>query len=227
MKVFFFFCNAYFSETSKISLIQIVTAWQTWNLIMLNQVLVEVCRGVWNSVTGCSYPERFALETLNIVFHNVPIINIAHGTLYAAALCVCGVWGFFAKLSSCFQAVPLNLPQYSRPSPPPCWRTLGDLFLIDSFKPRYLSWLIESQSWIEVGWRERAGEWVSSQRARFGIRVSPEKGESSDISTLCLELFRKPRPKRLTSLCLSFLHVTGRREEWSLRTDVRIISWAW
>lgn len=101
----FFFCNAYFSKTSKISLIQIVTAWQTWNLKMLNQVLVEVCRGVWNSVTGCSCPERFALEMLNNFFNNVPIINIVHGTLYAAALCVCGVWGFFCKalqlLSSC------------------------------------------------------------------------------------------------------------------------------
>lgn len=100
-----FFCNAYFSKMSKISLIQIVTAWQTWNLKMLNQVLVEVRRGVWNSVTGCSYPERFALEMLNIVFYNVPIINIVHGTLYAAALCVCGVRGFFCKalqlLSSC------------------------------------------------------------------------------------------------------------------------------
>ena len=140
-------------------------------------------------------------------------------------LCVCVVYGgFFATLSSCFQAVPLNLPQYSRPPPPPCWRTLSDLFLIDSFKPRYLSWLIESQNWIEVGWRER-GERVSSQWARFGIRVSPEKGESSGIGTLCLELSRKPWPKCLTSLCLSFLRVWGSQERWSLRTDVRIVCW--
>lgn len=149
----FFFCNAYFSEIPKISLIQIVTAWQTWNLIMLNQVLVEVRWGVWNRVTGCSYAECFALEMLYVVFHNMLIINIVHGTLYAAALYVCSVWGFFAKLSSCFQAVPLNLPQYSHPPPPPGWRTLGDLFLVDYLKPRYLSWLIESQNWIEVGWR--------------------------------------------------------------------------
>jgi len=222
MRVFFFF-NVCFSETSKISLIQIVTAWQTWNLIMLNQVLLEVCRGVWNSVTSCSYPEHFALEMLNIVFHNVPIINIVHGTLYAAALCVCGVRSFFAKLSSCFQAVPLNLPQYSCSPPPPCWRTLGDLFVINSFKPRYLSWLIESQNWIEVGWRERRGERVSSQQAGFGIRVSPEKGEPSDMSSLCLELFRKTGPNCLTSFCLSFVHVTDRWERWPLRTDVRMV----
>lgn len=87
---------------------------------MLNQVLEEVLRGVQNSVSACSYPEVFALEMLNIVFHATPIINIEHGTLYAAALCVCSIRAFFARLSSCFQAVPLNLPQYSRLPPPPC-----------------------------------------------------------------------------------------------------------
>lgn len=196
--------SVYFSKISKTSVVQIVTAWQTWNLIMLNEVLMVVCRAVWNSVIRWSYPECIAVEILNIVFYNMPRINIVCGTLYAAALCV-RCMGFFAKLSSCFQAVPLDLPQYLHPPPPPCWRTLGDLLLIYSFKPRYLSRLIESQNWIEVWWKEGGGEHISSQWARFGIRVPPEKGESSDISTLCLELSRKSSPKCLMSLCHSFL----------------------
>lgn len=88
--------NVYFSKISKTSVIQIVTAWQTWNLIMLNEVLMEVCRAVWNSVTRWSYPE--SLQWKSWILSSITCLELILCVAPSMQLpCVCAVHGFFCK----------------------------------------------------------------------------------------------------------------------------------